>query len=224
MTHWNLADCLDEIAAIRGDELALVQGPRRLGWAEVERRARNLAAWMHGARRLPPGQGRDLHLQPSRLHGGRLGRDEGGAGAGERELPLPRGGAALPARQRRRRDRDRPRGVRAAAGERAPRSAEAARRAGGARAGLARRRRSRSAAPTTRRWPARDRPAPPATRSGDDLLLLYTGGTTGMPKGVMWRQHDLYLRLAGGGLMPPPADTGRAARLRARSRRCASAP
>ena len=32
-------------------------------------------------------------------------------------------------------------------------------------------------------------------RSGDDLLLLYTGGTTGMPKGVMWRQEDLFLNL-----------------------------
>lgn len=31
--------------------------------------------------------------------------------------------------------------------------------------------------------------------SGDDLLLLYTGGTTGMPKGVMWRQEDLFRRL-----------------------------
>lgn len=30
-------------------------------------------------------------------------------------------------------------------------------------------------------------------RSGDDLILLYTGGTTGMPKGVMWRQEDLIL-------------------------------
>jgi fatty-acyl-CoA synthase len=29
-------------------------------------------------------------------------------------------------------------------------------------------------------------------RSGDDLVLLYTGGTTGMPKGVMWRQGDLF--------------------------------
>ena len=28
-------------------------------------------------------------------------------------------------------------------------------------------------------------------RDGDHLLLLYTGGTTGMPKGVMWRQDDL---------------------------------
>jgi acyl-CoA synthetase (AMP-forming)/AMP-acid ligase II len=32
-------------------------------------------------------------------------------------------------------------------------------------------------------------------RSGDDLLMLYTGGTTGMPKGVMWRQDDLFARL-----------------------------
>lgn len=31
----------------------------------------------------------------------------------------------------------------------------------------------------------------PWGRSGDHLLLLYTGGTTGMPKGVMWRQDDL---------------------------------
>lgn len=29
-------------------------------------------------------------------------------------------------------------------------------------------------------------------RSGDDMILIYTGGTTGRPKGVMWRQHDLY--------------------------------
>jgi 3-oxocholest-4-en-26-oate---CoA ligase len=28
--------------------------------------------------------------------------------------------------------------------------------------------------------------------SNDDLLLLYTGGTTGMPKGVMWRQEDWF--------------------------------
>ncbi len=32
----------------------------------------------------------------------------------------------------------------------------------------------------------------PWGRSGDHLLFLYTGGTTGMPKGVMWRQDDLF--------------------------------
>lgn len=32
-------------------------------------------------------------------------------------------------------------------------------------------------------------------RSGDDLYLQYTGGTTGQPKGVMWRQDDLFQML-----------------------------
>src|SRR5580658_4067175 len=36
-------------------------------------------------------------------------------------------------------------------------------------------------------------------RSGEDLLLLYTGGTTGMPKGVMWEQHELFLVLGAAG-------------------------
>ena len=35
-------------------------------------------------------------------------------------------------------------------------------------------------------------------RSDDDIYLLYTGGTTGMPKGVMWRQEDVYFALGGG--------------------------
>ncbi|MFL6242695.1 MAG: AMP-binding protein, partial [Acidimicrobiia bacterium] len=33
-------------------------------------------------------------------------------------------------------------------------------------------------------------------RSGDDLVFLYTGGTTGMPKAVIWRHEDLYSALA----------------------------
>ncbi|WKG01052.1 acyl-CoA synthetase [Mycolicibacterium sp. HK-90] len=36
------------------------------------------------------------------------------------------------------------------------------------------------------------------TPSGDDLYILYTGGTTGMPKGVLWRQHDIFLSSMGG--------------------------
>jgi len=38
-------------------------------------------------------------------------------------------------------------------------------------------------------------PAPRVARSGDDLYILYTGGTTGMPKGVMWRNDDLFRSL-----------------------------
>lgn len=35
-------------------------------------------------------------------------------------------------------------------------------------------------------------------RSADDLFLVLTGGTTGKPKGVMWRQEDLWRSLGGG--------------------------
>ena len=36
-------------------------------------------------------------------------------------------------------------------------------------------------------------------RSGGDLFIIYTGGTTGMPKGVMWRHEDLLFAGMGGG-------------------------
>jgi len=42
--------------------------------------------------------------------------------------------------------------------------------------------------------PARDFPP----RSDDDVYIIYTGGTTGYPKGVMWRHEDLWRTLAGG--------------------------
>jgi fatty-acyl-CoA synthase len=59
------------------------------------------------------------------------------------------------------------------------------------------------------------RATPAWGRSGDDMLFLYTGGTTGMPKGVMWRLDDLFNVLGGGGnileALPPlsaPAEAG----------------
>jgi len=47
---------------------------------------------------------------------------------------------------------------------------------------------------TTTREPKEGLPAP----TGDDLYILYTGGTTGMPKGVLWRQHDIFVSAMGG--------------------------
>jgi acyl-CoA synthetase (AMP-forming)/AMP-acid ligase II len=49
----------------------------------------------------------------------------------------------------------------------------------------------------------------PGPRSPDDLYMLYTGGTTGMPKGVMWRQEDFFhstigALMAGGGTYESP--------------------
>ncbi len=46
----------------------------------------------------------------------------------------------------------------------------------------------------------------PWGRSPDDLFMLYTGGTTGLPKGVMWRQDDLFVRLNGSGFRRYPED------------------
>lgn len=41
-------------------------------------------------------------------------------------------------------------------------------------------------------------PAPQLQHCPDDLYVLYTGGTTGMPKGVLWRQHDIFMTSFGG--------------------------
>ncbi|MCG5216220.1 acyl-CoA synthetase [Streptosporangium sp. KLBMP 9127] len=52
--------------------------------------------------------------------------------------------------------------------------------------------------PETRGFPA---------RSGDDLYIIYTGGTTGMPKGVMWRNEDLFMAFGGGNPYGEPRKT-----------------
>jgi fatty-acyl-CoA synthase len=58
---------------------------------------------------------------------------------------------------------------------------------------------------------ASERVEAPWGRSGDDILMIYTGGTTGMPKGVMWRQDDLIGAVCAAAnplLAQDPADAG----------------
>ena len=65
-------------------------------------------------------------------------------------------------------------------------------------------------------------PTPPRDLSPDDRYILYTGGTTGMPKGVLWRQEDF---LAGCiGVTAPADELVAAAPRRARLRSLACAP
>ncbi len=49
---------------------------------------------------------------------------------------------------------------------------------------------------------AGDASLPPMDHSPSDLLFIYTGGTTGMPKGVMWEQGTLFTILGAGANMP----------------------
>jgi 3-oxocholest-4-en-26-oate---CoA ligase len=60
-----------------------------------------------------------------------------------------------------------------------------------------------AAAPRHDRWqsvvPASSGDVPGRPRSPDDHYVLYTGGTTGQPKGVVWRQEDIFFAAMGGG-------------------------
>jgi 3-oxocholest-4-en-26-oate---CoA ligase len=66
-------------------------------------------------------------------------------------------------------------------------------------------------------------------RTADDLYILYTGGTTGMPKGVMWRQEDIFFAAMMGGnpYGPPPErpeDVAESARARGTATMLPAAP
>jgi fatty-acyl-CoA synthase len=68
-------------------------------------------------------------------------------------------------------------------------------------------RRRRAGTVSAALWPDDTQPYR-VRRSGDDLYFLYTGGTTGMPKGVMWRQEDVFFAaMGGGGFGQPPIET-----------------
>jgi fatty-acyl-CoA synthase len=201
---FNLADCFDLIAATCGEREALVQGAQRFTWTAMERRARNVSAWMtaRGATR----QGKVAiytYNNPAYMEGVYAAMKASLVPVNvnyryrEEELRYLLDNADAE--------------IAIVHEEFAPLMAKVA-------SGLPRLRGvlvagDPGSSPSTAGLPGAesyeavantDRPSPAVPRSPEDYLFLYTGGTTGMPKGVMWRQSDLYLRLAGGGLLPPP--------------------
>jgi acyl-CoA synthetase (AMP-forming)/AMP-acid ligase II len=200
---WNLADCLDRIAAIRGDAEALVQGARSISWCDLERRARNLAAWM---------------LEQGATHQGKVAIYTYNHPAFMETVYAAFKAALVPVNVNYRYREEELRYLldnadaeivvvhqdfvdlltKVLGGLPKVRGVLVVAESPGA-----------SLPPRARDYETvaeTERLAPAVPCSGDDMMFLYTGGTTGMPKGVMWRQEDLYYRFAGGGLGPAPAD------------------
>ena len=225
---WNFATCWEAIADAQPDRPALVQGERTAAGPSGTTAS---AAWPRRSRDLglePRRQGRELPLQLDRVHGGRLRHVEVRRRAGQRELPLPRGRARSTSS---RTPTPRSCSSTASLGEHVAkvrgRGPDAARRS--SRSTTARRSSTGALRYEELIGVARARAAR-TRRSGDDLYILYTGGTTGMPKGVMWRNEDLFMSLvpyvlrAGRRAAPRRRSGGRRPRSRRGSRPRARTP
>ncbi len=147
----------------------------------------------------------------------------------QRQLPLHRRRARLPLRRRGRNGRRLPRRLRAHPRGRTGPARRAVRSCSRwptraatpcSRVRSTTRRRSRAPPRRRRTWPSR----------ADDLYVLYTGGTTGYPKGTLWRQSDIFdttlgtLVAAGGDRHLQRSRPSRRASVRAQERRALPAP
>ncbi len=203
MAFGNLAHALDIVSEIRGDAESLIQGDRHLSWKQVERRARNLSAWM--VERGTTCEGKvavytynhpaymeaiyaafkaalvpvnvNYRYQAEELRYLLDNSDAEIVVVHEDFAPLLE--QVLP---------DLPQIVGVLVVE------EAGEYDLGSVAIAA----SYEAMAETDRQPVEVELSP------DGLLFLYTGGTTGMPKGVMWRQADFFTRFGGGGFGVTP--------------------
>ena len=197
MSSWNLADCFDAVTEILGAEDALIQGANRRSWSQLERRARNLAAWM---------------LERGVSHQGKLAIYTYNHPAYMESVYAGFKAAMVPVNVNYRYREEELRYLLENADAEvvvvhedfAPTLARIRDRLPQLRAALVVSERDEAdlsdlpEAESFERAAGDDRPPPQVRRSGDDMLFLYTGGTTGMPKGAMWRQDDLFHRFVGG--------------------------
>jgi len=189
----NVSSVYEAIADAGGDAVALVQGARRETWRELDERAARLAA-AFVASGLEPGAGIIIALYNSVEYVETLL-----AACKARMVPVNINYRASPKELRHYFERSNAAAIvfhqslgatvaEAADSLQPPRTLICvADRSGGAMiAG------SRDYADLV----AHTAPMPRMPRSGDDQLIMFTGGTTGLPKAVLWRHRDILALLA----------------------------
>jgi acyl-CoA synthetase (AMP-forming)/AMP-acid ligase II len=181
---WNLGDLFEGVVDAVGERLAVVAGDRRLTFHELDERASRLAHVLEAA-----GVGADDHVAVALRNGNEY------LEAMLAAFKL----RAVPINVNTRYTEDE---LRYLIADAAPRfilhEADRADRIGAALDGtripcLVR------GEPYETALAAAGAARPVVERSGDDRYLLYTGGTTGLPKGVVWRHEDLLFAALGGG-------------------------
>src|SRR5262245_16024268 len=191
MYPWNLADALDLIAGLRADSDSVLQAARRHAWREVERRAGSIAAWMKAC---------------GASHQGKVAIYSYNHPAYMESIYAAMKAALVPvnvnyryrAAELRYLLQNADAEIAVVHEDFLPQLEEVRAEIPSMRGVLVVAERGAAALPPGAEdyesVASAGDPAPAVTRSPDDRLLLYTGGTTGMPKGVMWRQDDLYAR------------------------------
>jgi acyl-CoA synthetase (AMP-forming)/AMP-acid ligase II len=187
VSDWNFAAVWDGIAAIVPDRDAVVCGDRRSTWAEFERRASRLAWFLQAEAGLEPGDrvAIDVTNRPEYLEtfyaALKLGCVPVNVNfrytAHELQYLLDNSDAKALVHDP----------AFAATVQQAASSIDTHRQPLLLEVGEPYERALAASAPAAGWTPRRP--------SGDDLIFLYTGGTTGQPKGVMWRNDDLYVAL-----------------------------